>query len=73
MAWAGAIILHSFAVWAGYQEHKIVGNKYEEIESESATESFTNYGKNTDLNQEEIRRQREEKRKEDILPPDVSL
>ena len=27
VACAGSIVLHSFAVWAGYQEHTRIGNK----------------------------------------------
>ncbi|CAI2379014.1 unnamed protein product [Moneuplotes crassus] len=58
VACAGSIILHSFAVWANFQEHTRVGYKYEEDQVDGNSHSNIRSVLNHDADQVREERQR---------------
>ena len=57
LACAGSIILHSFAIWANYQEHKREGYKF--VEDEILSNGFSNIKANLSHDPEKIREERQ--------------
>ena len=66
VAVAGSIIFHHFALWAGYKEHTIVGNKFEEGDefSKEMAELIATKGHSVRNDPEKKRVEREQKKKE---------